>query len=88
MSKKDTEHDDDFALFQEAVQGVKKLRQDTIILRPKKNTKQKEIKRSNREASDSEFYFSDEFVPLLNEDGPTRYARDDVSTYEVKRLRR
>ena len=88
MSKKDTEHDDDFALFQEAVQGVKKLRQDTIIQQPKKNTKQKEIKRSNREASDSEFYFSDEFVPLLNEDGPTRYARDDVSTYEVKRLRR
>ncbi|MDW1843948.1 endonuclease SmrB, partial [Vibrio sp. Vb0839] len=31
---------------------------------------------------------SDEFVPRLNEEGPTRYARDDVSTYEVKRLRR
>ena len=88
MSKKDTEHDDDFALFKDAVQGVKKLRQDTIIQQPKKNTKQKEIKRSNREASDSEFYFSDEFVPLLNDEGPTRYARDDVSTYEVKRLRR
>ncbi|MDW1827880.1 endonuclease SmrB, partial [Vibrio sp. Vb0937] len=43
MSKKDTENDDDFALFQEAVQGVKKLRQDTIIQQPKKNTKQKEI---------------------------------------------
>lgn len=64
------------------------MRQDTIIQQPKKNTKQKEIKRSNREASDSEFYFSDEFVPRLNEEGPTRYARDDVSTYEVKRLRR
>ncbi len=27
-------------------------------------------------------------MPRLNEEGPTRYARDDVSTYEVKRLRR
>ncbi|WP_061781666.1 endonuclease SmrB, partial [Vibrio nereis] len=88
MSKKDTDFDDDFALFRDAVQGVKKLRQDTIVQQPKRNTKQKEIKRSAREASDTEFYFSDEFVPLLNEDGPTRYARDDVSQYEVKRLRR
>ena len=59
MSKKDTDMDDDFALFRDAVQGVKKLSQDTIVQQPKKNTKQKEIKRSSREASDSEFYFSD-----------------------------
>ena len=36
MSKKDTEIDDDFALFRDAVQGVKKLRQDTIVQQPKK----------------------------------------------------
>ncbi|GLT17374.1 UPF0115 protein [Vibrio zhanjiangensis] len=88
MSKKDTEINDDFALFRDAVQGVKKLRQDTIVQQTKKNTKQKETIRQAREASDTEFYFSDEFVPLLNEQGPTRYARDDVSQYEVKRLRR
>jgi len=88
MSKKDTDLDDDFALFSKAVKGVKKLQQDTIIQQPKRNTKQKEITRTVRQASDSEFYFSDEFIPHLNEDGPTRYARDDVSKYEVKRLRR
>ncbi|NAW58503.1 MULTISPECIES: endonuclease SmrB [unclassified Vibrio] len=88
MSKKDTDIDDDFALFRDAVQGVKKLRQDTIIQQPNRNAKQKQITRFGREASDTEFYFSDEFVPLLSEDGPTRYARDDVSQYEVKRLRR
>ena len=36
MSKNDIDKDDDFALFQDAVQGVKKLRQDTIIQQPKK----------------------------------------------------
>ncbi len=88
MSKKDTAPDDDFALFMDAVQGVKKLDQDTIIHPPKRNTKHKEITRSKRAAEDAEFYFSDEFVPLLSEEGPTRYARSDVSHYEVKRLRR
>ena len=80
--------DDDFALFQEAVQGVKKLDQDTIIQKPKRETKQKQQQRFSREAKDNEFFFSDEFVPRLSEEGPTRYARDDVSKYEVKRLRR
>ncbi len=88
MSQNDNEHDDDFNLFRDAVKGVKKLRQDTIIQQPTKNVKQKQQIKTAREASDSEFYFSDEFVPLLNEEGPTRYARDDVSQYEVKRLRR
>ncbi len=36
MSKIDNEHDDDFALFKEAVQGVKKLQQDTISSNQKK----------------------------------------------------
>ncbi len=88
MSDKDSHSDDDFSLFKEAMQGVKKLRQDTIVQPPKRNTKQKEIQRNQRESSDNEFYFSDEFVPHLSDDGPTRYARSDVSNYEVKRLRR
>ncbi|MGB2078736.1 MAG: endonuclease SmrB, partial [Vibrio sp.] len=82
MNKQDQ---DDFALFMDAVKGVKKLTQDTIIQQPKKNLPQKEIRKTFREAKDNEFYFSDEFVPLLSEDGPTRYARDDVSKYELKR---
>jgi len=44
--------------------------------------------KSEKESKNHEFFFSDEFIPLLNEDGPTRYARDDVSKYEVKKLRR
>ncbi len=88
MSQDDNETDDGFDLFRDAVKGVKKLPQDTIIQQPNRNSKQKEAIRIKREASDNEFFFSDEFIPHLDQDGPTRYARSDVSKYEIKRLRR
>ena len=88
MSQNDNDKDDGFDLFRDAVKGVKKLQQDTIVQQPNRNSKQKEAVRVKREASDNEFFFSDEFIPHLDEDGPTRYARSDVSKFEVKRLRR
>ncbi|WP_413284848.1 endonuclease SmrB [Vibrio sp. MA40-2] len=88
MSNKDQFSDDDFSLFQDAVKGIKKLRQDTIIQKPNRETKQKEVQRFLRETKDNEFFFSDEFVPHLEAEGPMRYARSDVSKYELKRLRR
>lgn len=88
MSNKDENVNDDFSLFQNEVKGIKKLAQDTVLQKPNRETKQKESKRSFRDAKDNEFFFSDEFVPHLEDDGPTRYARSDVSKYEVKRLRR
>ncbi|UGA53965.1 endonuclease SmrB [Vibrio sp. VB16] len=88
MSNKDESDNDDFSLFQNEVKGIKKLAQDTVLQKPNRETKQKESKRSFRDAKDNEFFFSDEFVPHLEDDGPTRYARNDVSKYEVKRLRR
>lgn len=79
--------DDDFSLFRDEVKGVK-----SCVRIPYPRTKQKsqakEIRRTEREASDNDFYFSDEFMPHLTDEGPTRYARSDVSKYEVKRLRR
>jgi DNA-nicking Smr family endonuclease len=88
MSEHDKPQNDDFSLFRDAVKDVKKLRQDTIVLAPGRNPKQKSYRRDIKESGDNEFYFSDEFVPVLETQGPTRYARSDVSKYEVKRLRR
>jgi DNA-nicking Smr family endonuclease len=88
MTGPEKNQDDDFALFYDEVKGVKKLAQDTITHRPNRNAKRQEMTRTTRQGEDSSFYFSDEFVPLLSDEGPTRYARDDVSKYEVKRLRR
>ncbi|KUI98849.1 endonuclease SmrB [Vibrio sp. MEBiC08052] len=88
MSDHDPYQDDDSTLFNDAVKGVKKLHQDTIVRQPNRNTKQNLARRNIHNTNDNEFYFSDEFVPHLDQEGPTRYARSDVSKYEVKRLRR
>lgn len=90
MSKKISVSDDELAMFRDAVKGAKKLTQDTINppQRQKALTGQKNAQKQSREAVDHSFYFSDEFEPLLKEEGPTQYARGDVSKYEVKRLRR
>ncbi|MDD1783224.1 endonuclease SmrB [Enterovibrio sp. ZSDZ35] len=88
MSKNTPIPDDDFSLFRDAVKGVKKLQQDTINPPRRQTTEQSKKKLSDSTVRDHTFYFSDEFEPLLKEDGPTQYARTGVSKYEVKRLRR
>ncbi len=80
--------DDDLAMFRDAVQGAKELKQDTIITPRHQKTPTSQVKLKEANERDQGFYFSDEFVPLLKEEGPTQYARADVSKYEVKRLRR
>ncbi|WP_413111936.1 endonuclease SmrB [Thaumasiovibrio sp. DFM-14] len=95
MNRHKPEADDEFALFRDAVKGVKKIAHDTIThdtrksaSSKKENASSKRGKLSIRERENHEFYFSDEFEPLLNEHGPMHYARHDVSKYEVKKLRR
>ena len=41
-----------------------------------------------QEQADNSHYFSDEFQPLLNTEGSTKYVRADVSHFELKKLRR
>lgn len=44
--------------------------------------------RESRESLGVDHYFSDEYQPHLEEDGPTRYVREDVSKFELKKLKR
>lgn len=88
MSKKTPETDDELSLFRDAVKGIKQLKQDTINPPRRQTAHASSQKLTTSIASDHTFYFSDEFEPLLKEEGPTQYARLDVSKYEVKRLRR
>lgn len=46
------------------------------------------VKRLIQEQADASHYFSDEFQPLLNTEGPVKYVRPDVSHFEAKKLRR
>ncbi len=80
---------DELLLFRESVAGAKKLPQDTIVHpKPKMKTKQIAPQRLLQEQVDASFYFSDEFQPQLEDEGPTRYVRPGYSHYELKKLRR
>ncbi len=87
MKKNSTLDEQDLALFRDAVAGTRQIKQDTIS--PVHRTvKQKALQREVRENLGVGHYFSDEFIPYLDEEGPMRYVRSDVSSYEVKKLRR
>lgn len=83
----DKNNDNDFSLFSAEFSGIKKLLQDTIKL-PPKNIKNKAVIKQKREQNFEQSHFSDAFEPLLPEDGPVRYSRDDAQKYLVKQLRR
>jgi len=79
--------DDELVLFRDTVRGVRPLRQDTI--RPDtKAIKQKRVVFEQARVEEQQNYFSDEFEPLIDTEGPTRYVRPDASRYELKKLRR
>ena len=71
-------NDDDFALFREAAQGTKKIEQNTFV--PKTLPRQKVSDfREQQEQKDTEFFFSDEYEPLLKEENEkVKYLREGV----------
>lgn len=87
MNNSNPVSEDEQALFREAVRGVRPLRQDTI--RPQiTGIKQKRARLEQAGIDEQQHYFSDSFEPLLDSEGPTRFVRQDVSKYELKKLRR
>lgn len=74
--------------FKEAIGAVKPMVQDKI--HPSVSaSKQKKIQPKDKERKQvAEFHFSDEFEPHLSGDGPVKYVREDVDTFEAKNLRR
>ncbi len=83
---------DDKKLFSDAVAKVKPLVIDTIHpvktsskLNPSHHNKKNNTPQNKALA---QFNFSDEFEPNLNQQGPMKYLRDGVDSFEVKNLRR
>ena len=58
-----------------------------IVNQPKRNIGERR-RRLLQEQADNSHYFSDEFQPLLNTQGAVKYVREDVSHFELKKLRR
>lgn len=63
-------------LFRQLMAGTRKIKQDTIVHRPqRKKISEVPVKRLIQEQADASHYFSDEFQPLLNTEGPVKYVR-------------
>jgi len=89
MKKKHALSPEEKQLFREAVPGTKRLQNDTITHRPaRKKVTELSPQKLLQEQVDASYYFSDEFQPMLQEEGPVRHIRPDVSHFELKKLRR
>ncbi|OCG46216.1 hypothetical protein A9G35_05745 [Gilliamella sp. Choc5-1] len=80
---------DDINLFKNSIGNItKKLKQDTVVHKPQKRSQKViETQKQQYEKINAEFYFSDDYQPLLQED-PICYSRENADSYEVKKLRR
>jgi DNA-nicking Smr family endonuclease len=83
---------DEKKLFADAIGQVKPLVIDTVRLIKrgyKSNTSLKNDQEYNKaNKAIAQFHFSDEFEPNLNKQGPMKYVRHGVDSFEVKNLRR
>ncbi|KGJ87419.1 endonuclease SmrB [Colwellia psychrerythraea] len=83
---------DNEKLFADVVSQVKPLVNDTVRLIKngvKSNTSLKNDQGDNQSnKAIAQFHFSDEFEPDLNKQGPMKYVREGVDSFEVKNLRR
>lgn len=88
MKFKDALNAEEKKLFKNAIGKVKPMVQDRV--HPEKRTiKHKTtFARQKDKKVVAEFHFSDEFEPNLNSQGPVKYVRDDVDSFEAKNLRR
>ncbi|MBU2871253.1 endonuclease SmrB [Colwellia sp. E2M01] len=83
---------DEKQLFMDAIGQVKPITNDTVRLTKsghKSNTSLKNDQADNKaNRAIAQFHFSDEFEPDLNKQGPMKYVREGVDSFEVKNLRR
>ena len=88
MSNKFILDHEDIDLFKNSIGKTKQLKQDTVINKPQKRSQKLiENQKIQHEKVNNEFYFSDDYQPLLQED-PIRYSRENSDPNELKKLRR
>lgn len=80
---------DELNLFRNEVKGITAFKQDTFVA-PRQKSGQKTLSfKALREKEDTCFYFSDEYQPLLKEEGGVvKYLREGEDPYLLKQLRR
>ncbi|MBY5993755.1 endonuclease SmrB [Ferrimonas balearica] len=86
MKKPKTMDPEELALFRDSLSDVRPLNHDTVVHRRAQKPRQAVQQQQQRREADH--YFSDSYQPALPTEGPMRYVKEGVSSYEVKRLRR
>lgn len=81
--KKKTPND---TLFSTLTKGIKPFKQNKHHFGTPQKDKQQLAEKEQQLDADS--YFSDTYQPNLPSEGPMRWSRDDVDSFEIKRLRR
>ncbi|SQH76182.1 conserved hypothetical protein [Shewanella benthica] len=84
MKNKDTSEDQD--LFSSMTKGIKPFTQDKRHFRAE--PKDKKVIEETIQQLHADSYFSDTYQPHLPSEGPMRWSRDDIDSFELKRLRR
>ncbi|SQI22589.1 peptidase S10 [Salmonella enterica subsp. arizonae] len=86
MKKKASLSEEDQTLFRQLMVGTDRLNKILSVHRPqRKKITEVPTRRLIQEQADASHYFSDEFQPLLNTEGPVKYVREDVSHFELKK---
>ena len=88
MKFKDTLNTEEKKLFKDAMGKVKPMVQDRIHPAKRASKPKTSINKQNDKKVVAEFHFSDEFEPDLTSQGPVKYVRADVDSFEAKNLRR
>ncbi|WP_408619319.1 endonuclease SmrB [Celerinatantimonas sp. YJH-8] len=89
MMPKNPSTDSDFDLFEKEMHGVRPLKQDKIRLQPPRIKKKRlTAGQLQQQISQQAYYFSDEYSPLLPDEGPMRWCAQHTDSDELKKLRR
>jgi len=87
-SEPNTLPEDDADLFKDMFGGTKKLQQDKVVFKRNILQKKHEIEEDEKKKRLAEFYFSDEYVPNLENNSTISYVQPGQDSYLAKQLRR
>ncbi|MBE0367329.1 endonuclease SmrB [Pseudoalteromonas aurantia] len=80
--------EDDFSLFRNSIAGAREFKQDTVRFKKTVKPQTGELLSEQTKQHQSEFYFSDEYIPDIDTHGTVNYVRPGADKYLAKQLRR
>ncbi|BBN81013.1 UPF0115 protein [Pseudoalteromonas sp. A25] len=78
----------DLDLFRQSIAGAKQLKQDTVRFDKAPSKPKLNELATQKKQHQSEFYFSDEYIPDIDTNGTVNYVKPGADRYLAKQLRR